>query len=279
LREQYKVFLTYHSHPIRIPGTTGLPLHIEKADWAKRVAFIAKPDIIVFAAGSNYYGTSEKEARVAEQLHVGGPAAVSGVADILQPKFIYLSNCFVFDGAKGNYREPDTVLPGNAVGKAKLGGENFVRGKWLNYVVIRSSPIIGRGNGIHLSFLDRLRMALERKERVELSDHDTHSYAPMPGFVDMVARVAESGVRNKILHYGGLTKLTQYEWARRFAKRFGYDESLVSVKRQPPRQRGLHELGPRDFSLNSSLAMELLKIKPIQLEESFDQLERKLVPS
>jgi dTDP-4-dehydrorhamnose reductase len=163
------------------------------------------------------------------------------------------------------------------VGKAKLGGENFVRGKWLNYVVIRSSPTIGRGNGMHLSFLDRLRLALERKERVELSDHDTHSYAPMSGLADMVSRVAESGVRNKILHYGGLTKVSQYEWARRFALRFGYDAGLVSVKRQPPRQLGLHELGPRDYSLNSSQAIELLKIKPMLLEDSFDLLEKKLV--
>ena len=125
MRDQFKVFLTYHSRPIKIPGVTSLPLAADNRNWAKRVAYTAKPDAVIFAAGNNNVLAAERDPRTTEHVHVGGPATVADVADILQPKFIYISNCYVFDGSRGNYHETDTVLPDMALGKSKLGGENF----------------------------------------------------------------------------------------------------------------------------------------------------------
>lgn len=270
LREQYKVFVTYHSRPVRIPGVTALPLAADNRNWAKRVAYTAKPDAIIFAAGSNDSALADADPRAAEHIHVGGPATIADAADILQPKFIYLSNCFVFDGSRGNYHETDTVLPSTALGKSKLGGENFIRGRSLNYLIVRSSPLIGRGNGLRRSFFDRLRCALDRRERIELPNHEIHSFAPISGLADMLVRVIEGGARNRVLHYGGLTKLTHYEWAARFAQRFGFDPQLVV----PARANG----SKRDYSLNSTQSIQTLKIKPLLMEECFDLIDQELVP-
>jgi dTDP-4-dehydrorhamnose reductase len=269
MREQFKVFLTYHSRPIRIPGVTSLPLAADNRNWAKRIAYTAKPDAIIYAAGNNDVAWAETDPRMAEHIHVGGPATVADVADILQPKFIYLSNCFVFDGARGNYHETDTVLPSTALGKSKLGGENFIRGRSLNYMIVRSSPLIGRGNGLRLSFMDRVRIALSRGERIELPNTETFSFAPVQGLADFVVRIIEGGVRNRTLHFGGLTKLTHYEWALRFASRFKFDPSLIVPARASAPKR--------DYSLNSSQAIELLKIKPLLLEESLDLIDKHLI--
>jgi dTDP-4-dehydrorhamnose reductase len=278
MREQFKVFITYRSHPIKIPGVTGVPLAADNRNWAKRVVYTAKPDAIIYAAGSNSVEKAEADPRMAEHVHVGGPATASDVSDILQPKFIYLSNCYVFDGSRGNYRETDTVLPDMALGKSKLGGENFIRGRSLNWVVVRSAPLIGRGNGFRLSTLDRLRMRLDRGERIELSNHETHSISHVSALADMLTRLVESGVRNKTLHFGGLTKLTEYEWGVRFAKRFGYDPSLISPSRAVYMRKGIASETHGDYSLNCSQAVETLKIKPLLLEESLDLIEKQLVP-
>jgi dTDP-4-dehydrorhamnose reductase len=277
LREQFKVFITYHRNPVQIPGVTALPLAADNRNWAKRVAYTAKPDAIVYAAGSNDVAEAEADARMAEHVHVGGPATASDVSDILQPKFIYLSNCYVFDGGRGNYHETDTVLPDAALGKAKLGGENFIRGRSLNWVVVRSSPLIGRGNGLRLSQMDRLRMRLDRGERIELSNHEVHSVTHVSALSDMVARIIESGVRNKTLHFGGLTKLTQYEWGVEFAKRFGYDPSLILPSRATYTRKGIPSDQHGDYSLNCTLAVETLKIKPLLLEQCLDLVDQKLI--
>jgi dTDP-4-dehydrorhamnose reductase len=280
MREQFKVFLTYHKHPIQIPGVTALPLAADNRNWAKRVAYTAKPDAIVYVAGSNNVDIAEANPRMAEHIHVGGPATVSDVADILQPKFIYVSNCYVFDGGRGNYHESDTVLPNTALGKSKLGGENFIRGRSLNWAVVRSVPLIGRGNGLRMSFFDRLRISLDRGERIELPNHEAHSFTHVSGLTDMIVRLVESGVRNKVLHFGGLTKLTYYEWAHHFARRFGYDPALIVPSRAAYMRKGIasdtHSRG--DYSLNCSQAVEMLKIKPLLMEECFDLIDQQLIP-
>lgn len=275
LRDTYKVFATYKNHALHLPGISYLPFDVYDRNWIKRIVYNTEPDVIVYIAGNNGLEWCEKNARDADRIHTGGAASVSTVASILQPKFIYLSNAYVFDGKKGNYREDDTVLPWSALGKAKLGGENYIKGRSLNYLILRSSPVFGRSNGVNLSTLDHLRMKLSIGQKVEFSNTELHSYAPAHGLVDLLERLVDSGPRNKILHYGGLTKVTPYEFAVEFAKRFKFDPNLVQPIRlnQPE-----HLSGPtEDYSLNSTEVSRTLKIKPLLLEEGFDLLEKKVV--
>jgi dTDP-4-dehydrorhamnose reductase len=279
LREGYKVFATYHTKRFAIPGVTFVPMEVANRNWAKRVIYAMRPDVVIYAAGGNDFERAEKSPREAQIAHINGAAIIASSAEILQPKFIYLSSCYAFDGMKGNYREGDTVLPSSELGKAKVGGENGIRGRSLNYVIIRSSPLIGRGNGRNPTFLDSLRIRLSRKEKLSLPAHELHSFAPVQGLTDAIVAVIDHGVRNKTIHYGGLTKLSYFDYARLFAKRFNLDPGLITPH-APKGATALHEeqSSTYDYSLNSSLAIELLKIKPFLLEESFDLIDQLLVP-
>jgi dTDP-4-dehydrorhamnose reductase len=279
LRDQYKVFATYYSRPIRIAGVTTLPLSVDSRDWSKRVAFTAQPDAIIYAAGREDLFWAEKNQRDSDRFHTAGAATINNVSDLLHPKFIYLSNSYVFDGVRGNYRETDTVLPSWALGKAKLGGENYIRGRSLNYIIVRSSPLLGRASaqGAHqASFMDRLRMELDRGKRVELSRGELYSYATVDGLCEMVSTLIASGIKNRIFHYGGLTKVTPYELGRAFAERFGYDPNLIVPGVGFGDAEGREE-HLRDYSLNCSQIVETLKLKPLLLEESFDLIDQKLI--
>jgi dTDP-4-dehydrorhamnose reductase len=273
LRDSFKVFATYHTRRPRIPGITTLPLSVDGRDWCKRVAFTAQPDAIVYLAGHEDLFWAEKSPRDADRLHTAGAATISNVSDLLHPKFIYVSNCFVFDGERGNYRETDTVLPHYALGKAKLGGENYIRGRSLNYLIVRSSPIIGRAaaqGAFHASLLDKIRMELDRGKRLELSRGELYSYGSVEGLCEVISSLISSGIRNRIFHYGGLTKVTPYELGRAFAKRFGYNPDLVVGNET-------REENVQDYSLNCTQIAETLKLKPLLLEESFDLIEKQLV--
>jgi len=279
LREGFKVFATYYKHHTRLRGVSYLPFNVENRTWVKRVIYSTHPDVVIFAAGHNRVDLAEKDPRGCERMHTGGPATISNTTDIIQPKFIYLSNSYVFDGNKGNYHESDIVLPSNALGKAKIGGENIVKAKSLNYIVLRSSPLYGRSNGTSLSTLDRLRMALDRGERIEVPDQELQSFAPIESLVEIVARLIDSGLKNKVIHNTGLTKMTLYEFCREFAKKFGYDPSLVLPIRAVRKPHPLHEEPSLpDYSLNATQTMELLKVKPMGIEEGLEQLRRNLIP-
>ncbi len=275
LREGYKVFAGYHRHRVQIPGVTSVPLDVDNRDWIKRVVYMSRPDIIIYAAGDPSMEAAEKNQRDAERLHMNGPANISNVADIFQPRFIYLSSCYTFDGQHGNYHESDTMLPATNLGKSKVGGENFIRGKSLNYVIVRCAQIYGRGNGKNLTFLDRLRMSLDRKQKVEFNAQEYHTYAPIEGLVDLIGKLLDSSIRNRILHYGGLTKMNRIEFGRAFATTFGYDPGLINEKIKE--KTTVLDQMTWDFSLNFTQTAELLKIKPLLLEEGFDLIKQKLV--
>ncbi len=279
LREKYKVFATYYHNRVSISGVTTLPFSIENKNWVKRVIYTTRPDVVVYLAGKNSVEWADKQLHRAEMVHAGGPAAITANYDVVQPRLIFVSNSYVFDGTKGNYHENDTVLPGNILGKMKLSGENIIKSKCLNYVILRSSPVFGRSNGLNPSFIDRLRMSLVRKQRIEVPQGEYHSFAPADGLCDLIGKLIESGVRNRALHYGGLTKTTKYEFARSFAARFGYDPSLITPKATYKNKDGTTDVPLLDFSLNSTQSAETLKIKPFLLEEGFDLIEKQLIPS
>lgn len=274
LREGYKVFATYHSRHFTMPGVTTLPLNISNQNGVKRVVYTTQPDVVIYAAGSNRVDVAENHPREAERIHTGGPATVSNASEIIQAKFIYLSNCYIFDGHRGNYHENDTVMPSAALGKGKLGGENFIRGRSLNYSIVRSSPLLGIGNGRKPSFLDILRTRLDRGQRVDLPAAELHSFAPVAGLVEVISRLVETGSRNKTYHYGGLTKITDYELAKNFASRFGYNSDLITLSRYSKGTAHSSDSFYRDFSLNSSQTAESLKVKPLLLEECFDLIQK-----
>jgi dTDP-4-dehydrorhamnose reductase len=285
LRENYKVFATYHRTPCQIPGVSCLPLDVTNRDQVRRLIYVTHPDVILYAAGSNDLIQAEDEPRRAEHAHTSGPAMVLGVAELLGPRFILFSNCYTFDGSRGNYRETDTVIPATALGKAKIGGENFIRGKSLNHVIVRCSPFIARGTGIRSTWFDQLRSALARDRSVALPNDEVHSLVPIEGLLELTEKLIESGPRNRILHYGGLTRMSFYDFGKAFAKHFGYSLDLVQIGKanQPPvLASGAHPLAPGhrlDFSLNSTLAVQSLKIQPLLLEESLDLIEKQLVRS
>lgn len=276
LSQKYKVFATYFNHHYKLPGVTYLPLSIDNKLWIKRVLYISQPDTIVYLIGKNSLIWADQKTRLAEHLHSAGPGYFVNPSEAVQPKFIYVSNPYVFDGAKGNYKENDIFMPSTMMGRVKIEGENSVKSKFLNFVIIRSSPLIGRGNGIHLNWFDRMRMNLSLGRPFAANSQEIHSFGTVQGLAEMIDRVIDLGVRNKVLNFGGITKLTEFEFARRFAHQFKYNPALVVMKKRDE-MGGLGKNPSFDFSLNSSAAVELLKIKPLLLEESLDLINQNLV--
>ena len=277
LRDQYKVFATYHSRPYSLAGVSYIPLILESKNWMKRLMYTTRPDIIIYALGSNNIQHCEKYPKISENLHAMGPASLTSIHEISSPRFIFLSNSYVFDGVKGNYTEAEPTLPQTHLGKIKVSGENMVRSKFTHSLIIRSSPLYGRGTPWNNSFFDHLRRALARGEKFEASSQEMHSFAPVSGLCDLIERAMEYEIKGKVLHYGGLTKLTTFQFAQEFAKRFQFDPNLILSKKTLTRRPGTQEDTICDFSLNSSQVIQMLKIKPFLLEEGFDLIEKDLI--
>ena len=138
----------------------------------------------------------------------------------------------------------------------------------MNYSIIRSSPLYGRGNGCNLSWFDQVRIALSQNKAVACDATELHSFAPINGVVDMVSDLVTGGPKTGIFHYAGLNRMTRYDLGRFIAKRLGLKDTLIEPKGNGP---------SFDYSLNTTETIRLLKIEPLLLEQGFDLLEKHLI--
>ena len=286
LRSRWRVYATYRSFPMKIEGVTTLPLDITDSDALRRCLFLSRPDAIVYAAGSseleNRIQTSfkdkERGLKILDLLLTSGAAAVLAASQLFQPKFVYLSGPYVFDGEKGNYRENDVVFAANDLGRIKVNGENLVRNKAMNYGIFRCSPILGFGCGNRPTFLDRMRWNHDSGKVIELPDDELHSFVDVHYVTEAIERWLEGGPKNRTFHVSGLTSLTHYEAGLAAGRKLGFSTARIKASRPGGALAAqLAAASMRDFSLNSSKLVESLKVQPLLLEKGLDLIQENLV--
>jgi dTDP-4-dehydrorhamnose reductase len=273
LRDEYKVMTTHFRHAQRIPGVTDYPLSVHQLDWSKELLLDLQPDVILYAAGrhSPQWTEDPANARAMDLAHVAGPSTLVSNSQVMGTKFIYLSSPLVFDGARGNYHESDILMPSSPLGRAKVAGENSIKNRALNYLILRSAPLVGRGPAKNPTFLDQWLLAWGRGRAVELDDSIRHSYATIENFCDWVAQTLASGLKNKVLHFGGLSRVTEYELAHRLAERLEVSPTLLHRKKAPSEQSSL------DYSLNTTASVRALEVQPLLLQQSLDLIQQHLL--
>jgi dTDP-4-dehydrorhamnose reductase len=226
-----------------------------------------EPDVVVFAAGSNDPARAEKDPNQTQTVHLTGANQLLIAAEYAKAKYIYLSSDWVFSGADGNFAESDTAIPPNSLGKTKLGAENYIRSRSLNHIIIRCAPLLGRGTLDHPSWLDRIRESAAFQRPIALSDRSIHNPVHIRELATLIDRVLEGDVRNKTLHLGGLTRISEYQLAMGIYESFGFDRKNLTALKSGP------ENTVQDFSLNTTQTLRLLKTEPLFLEQSLDLLK------
>ncbi len=225
------------------------------------------PDVVIFAAGSNDPIKAERDPAQTQLIHLTGANQMLVAAEYVKAKYIYLSSDWVFSGQDGNFGENDTAIPYHALGKTKLGAENYVRSRSLNHVIIRCAPLLGRGTLDHPSWTDRLREAGAFQGSISLSERSIHNPVHIRELGILIDRVIEGDIRNKTLHLGGLTRISEYQLALEILEAFGFDKKILS-----PTKSGTGTMS-LDYSLNTTQTLRLLKTEPLFLKQSLDLLK------
>jgi len=274
LRDEYKVWTTHFHHFQKIDRVNDLPLNLSQMDWVREMLVAIQPEVVIYVAGNHDQAWCEnpnhgKEIEIAQ---VTGPTAVVASSQLLGSRMIYISSALVFDGSKGNYHETDVMLPSTVLGKSKVNGENSVRSRSMDYLILRTPPLLGRGPAHKPSMLDQWSWKWSQGKPVDLDYSAVHSYATMSRFCDWVAKCIESPLKNKTLHFGGLSRVTQYDLGCRLAERLKVPKGLVVRKPGPTGP-------PLDYSLNFTQSVKALETEPLFLKQSLDLLEKDLLIS
>lgn len=129
---------------------------------------------------------------------------------------VHISTDYVFDGKKSDYLESTPPNPINEYGKAKLEGENFVRGICDDYLIIRTSwlysSLPGRNNFFNKILNLYLSQPLKVKGVIDSIGSPTSAYT----FSEALQRILPKFNKNRHLsgtyHFSNKGSISRYEF-------------------------------------------------------------------
>ena len=257
-------------------ATYGIPIQVDISDKTKVETEIKKinPEIIIHAATMTDVDKCELNRELAWKINVDGTDAVAQAAKQSNSFFIYISTDYVFDGSKGNYIETDLPSPLSYYAYTKLKAEEHVKATVDEYCIARPSVIYGAQPAAgKINFALWVLNKLRNKEQANVFIDQWNSPTLNTSLAEMTLEIAERKL-NGTYHLSGATRISRYDFAKELAKTFELDQSLLipsSIKDFiSPAKR------PRDSSLNNAKAFQMLKNKPLAIDQALERLKKEI---
>ena len=190
--------------------------------------FDTEPDQIVYCAGVTRVDQAELNNKLAFDTNCKAIDFIAKNAAVLNIPVCYISTDAIFDGKQKNkpYKEFDIPNPISVYGKSKLAGEKSVLNASNRNTVVRTIMIYS-ANFPHK--LDFARVAYNSLRDNQYFEGIVDQYVN-PTFVDDLVMGIEEIITNKasgIYHVAATDCITNYEFAKKIAKKFNFDTRLL----------------------------------------------------
>lgn len=262
-RKGEELHYTFGSRERAIDG--GAPHRLDFTDAAKTTELVAgiRPDAVVHAGALVDVKACEADRARAELVNVAGTRNVCDACRGCGARVIFVSTSAVFDGKKEIYSEVDERRPVNVYGETKARGED-IASESAGSLIVRVNQAYGwvrdwQKKNLVLTTLEKLERGEEAREVADWYDTPTLT----DNLAEMVHELIVRG-KSGVYHTVGPDFVSRYEWARKVAKVFGKDETLV--KKMSGSEVGLNLARPSVHMSNEKVCREL-ETKALGLED------------
>ena len=226
------------------------------------------PEVVIHAASITDLDLCEQNPELAFRVNATATGFLAEACRAVKSLLIYVSTDYVFDGEQGNYREHDQPNPVNVYGKSKLLGEQEVVGKAEDFCIARTSVLFGWGRKYRPNFATWVYEKARAGQEINVV---TDQYVT-PTLNNSLARMLLEAAERRMsgtFHLSGSTRVNRYEFAVLLARRFGFDEKLLT----PVKAEAVHWIARRPFdsSLNVAKALGDFNNKPSTLDEALNE--------
>ncbi len=228
------------------------------------------PDSIIHTAAITNVDYCEMNPELCHKVNVLGTQNIFEVAKNINAHFQLLSTDFVFDGAKGNYKETDRPNPLSIYASSKFEGEKLLMNSdYKNWSIARTIIVFGEGKNLSRSNIVLwAKDALMKGSPLNIIDDQFRA----PTWADDLAwgciEICKLNGKG-IYHLSGPETMSIYDLVLRVAKfyKLGTEhinrtdsKSLNQPAKRPPKtgfdiSKAKRELGYRPKSLEESLSL------------------------
>jgi len=184
----------------------------------------------------------------------------------ISTKVLFFSTNYVFEGTYGNYKDnDDRKNPKTIYGKTKLLAENILENSALDYKIIRTAAVMGRGG----TFFDWLLKAINEGKEIKLYSNIYFTPTPIDFLNENIKNIINNydKIESKIIHIVSEKHLSRYEFGIKLAKLTKKDNVKFC-----PQEVNLNSLPfQRDLSLIQSNF-----VKKNQLKDFWNYIEKEV---
>ena len=111
--------------------------------------------------------------------------------------------------------------------------------------------------------------SLKRGEKIKVVDDQFNN----PIWTDSISVVIDRAIKadlNGLIHWGDLDWISRYDFANKIADKFNLQSNLI----EPIKTEELNQVAPRPLNggLDTTLAQDLLRLEPPQIDDCLDQI-------
>ena len=261
-----EVYAAYHN----AKPEHGIPILMDLVDSKSISENIEKikPDVIIHLAAMTNVDLCETEQDLAMKINYTSTEMIAHKAATLGAFLVYVSTDYVFDGNKGMKKETDDPNPMGFYGKSKLNGETAIQNSNAKWCIARTSTPYG----IHptkKTFPIWIAENLQSNKEINVVTDQFTSPTYIPNLSQMLIEITQRRIPG-LLHVAGATRISRYDLAELVAEKLNLDKNLL--KKTSVDNIDWKAKRPKDSSLDVSLAMSLLKEKPLNIENGLVQL-------
>lgn len=262
---RHDVVPAFHAPPA---GAEGVTLDLEDAEAPARVVAQTRPDWVVHGAAMTNVDGCEREPDKARLVNALATGRLAQACREHGARLVYVSTDYVFDGARGGYREDDAPNPIQTYGASKLEGERLAQESLPDVAIARTSVVYGpHKNNFVLWLLGELRAG----RRVRIVDDQRVSPTLTHDLAAQVLALIDARATG-IYHTAGATALDRLTLARQIARAFDADESLID----PIRSTDLSWLAKRPMDSTLDVTRISRHARPLPLDEALATLKKHL---
>ena len=262
-KSRYDLVFTSRTKPNK---NTNYFLDITNSLLVKDMVSAISPDIIINLAALTNVDLCESNPDLAHAINFQG---VKNLVNVFKGPIIHLSTDYVFDGKLGQYKENDITNPINVYGLTKYKAEKVLLEKSKESLVIRTNVLYDYQSKAKSSFLNWVVDSLKRGEKIKVVDDQFNN----PTWTDSISVVIDRAIKadlNGLIHWGDFDWISRYDFANKIADKFNLQSNLI----EPIKTEELNQVAPRPLNggLDTTLAQDLLRLEPPQIDDCLDQI-------
>ena len=123
----------------------------------------------------------------------------------LNPKLIYISTDYVFDGQKGEYLDTDKPNPRTNYGLSKYLAELMIDDLYPNYTIVRTAAVISNGS----NFIKWIKDQIKINKTINFYSDSYFSPTPLSIFLKGIEKVFKNDESQKTFHLSGNFKMSR----------------------------------------------------------------------